>query len=28
LAEEPSNGDVIREIFRKANEQMKRMKND
>ena len=28
LAEEPSNGDVIREIFRKANEQMKRIKND
>ncbi len=28
LAEEPSNGDVIREIFRKANEQMKHLKND
>jgi len=28
LHEEPSNGDVIREIFRKANEQMQRMKND
>jgi len=28
LKEEPSNGDVIREIFRKANEQMLRMKND
>jgi len=26
LDEEPSNGDVIREIFRKANEQMKKMK--
>jgi predicted metal-dependent enzyme (double-stranded beta helix superfamily) len=28
LKEEPSNGDVIRDIFRKANEQMRRMKND
>ncbi|WP_445956258.1 hypothetical protein [Yeosuana sp.] len=28
LKEEPSNGDVIREIFKKANEQMLRMKND
>lgn len=28
LDEEPSNGDVIREIFRKANEQMLRMKKD
>ncbi|MFI0430692.1 hypothetical protein [Mariniflexile sp. HMF6888] len=28
LIEEPSNGDVIRDIFKKANEQMRRMKND
>lgn len=28
LIEEPSNGDVIRNIFKKANEQMRRMKND
>lgn len=28
LEEEPSNGDVIRNIFKKANEQMLRMKND
>lgn len=28
LAEEPSNGDVIRNIFKKANEQMLRNKND
>ena len=28
LIEEPSNGDVIRNIFKKANEQMQRMKND
>lgn len=28
LAEEPSNGEVIRNIFKKANEQMLRMKND
>ncbi|MDB9961179.1 hypothetical protein OAD62_03705 [Oceanihabitans sp.] len=28
LTEEPSNGDVIRNIFKKANEQMRRMKND
>ncbi|WNH10317.1 hypothetical protein [Thalassobellus suaedae] len=28
LKEEPSNGDVIRNIFKKANEQMRRMKND
>jgi len=28
LKEEPSNGEVIREIFRKANEQMLRMKSD
>jgi len=28
LKEGPSNGDVIREIFRKANEQMRRMKDD
>ncbi|MEX2371987.1 MAG: hypothetical protein WD578_13365 [Bacteroidales bacterium] len=28
LNEEPSNGDVIRDIFKKANEQMLRMKND
>ena len=28
LKEEPSNGDVIRDIFMKANEQMRRMKND
>ena len=28
LTEEPSNGDVIRNIFKKANEQMLRMKND
>ena len=28
LIEEPSNGDVIRNIFKKANEQMLRMKND
>ena len=28
LKEEPSNGDVIRNIFTKANEQMLRMKND
>ncbi|MFH4965401.1 hypothetical protein V8G69_10390 [Gaetbulibacter sp. M235] len=28
LNEEPSNGDVIRNIFKKANEQMRRMKND
>jgi len=28
LTEEPSNGDVIRNIFKKANEQMRRMKNN
>lgn len=28
LDEEPSNGEVIRNIFKKANEQMRRMKND
>lgn len=28
MIEEPSNGDVIRNIFKKANEQMRRMKND
>jgi predicted metal-dependent enzyme (double-stranded beta helix superfamily) len=28
LDEEPSNGEVIRNIFKKANEQMLRMKND
>lgn len=28
LIEEPSNGDVIRNIFKKANEQMRRMQND
>jgi predicted metal-dependent enzyme (double-stranded beta helix superfamily) len=28
LKEEPSNGEVIRDIFRKANEQMRKMKND
>ena len=28
LKEEPSNGDVIRNIFKKANEQMRRMKNN
>ncbi len=28
LKEEPSNGEVIRNIFKKANEQMRRMKND
>lgn len=28
MIEEPSNGDVIRDIFKKANEQMLRMKND
>jgi predicted metal-dependent enzyme (double-stranded beta helix superfamily) len=28
LMEEPSNGEVIRNIFKKANEQMQRMKND
>jgi predicted metal-dependent enzyme (double-stranded beta helix superfamily) len=28
LNEEPSNGEVIRAIFKKANEQMLRMKND
>jgi predicted metal-dependent enzyme (double-stranded beta helix superfamily) len=28
LDEGPSNGDVIKDIFRKANEQMLRMKND
>lgn len=28
LNEEPSNGEVIRNIFKKANEQMLRMKND
>jgi len=28
LTEEPSNGDVIQNIFKKANEQMRRMKND
>ncbi|WP_019669720.1 hypothetical protein [Eudoraea adriatica] len=28
LNEEPSNGEVIRNIFNKANEQMRRMKND
>lgn len=28
LHEEPSNGDVIRNIFKKANEQMHRLKND
>tara|TARA_R110000744_G_scaffold338313_1_gene443510 strand:- start:74 stop:826 length:753 start_codon:yes stop_codon:yes gene_type:complete len=28
LEEEPSNGDVIRGIFREANEQMQRIKND
>ena len=28
LEEEPSNGEVIRNIFKKANEQMRRMKND
>jgi len=28
LEEKPSNGDVIRNIFKKANEQMRRMKND
>lgn len=28
LIEEPSNGDVIRNIFKKANEQMRKMKND
>ena len=28
LTEEPSNGDVIRNIFKTANEQMRRMKND
>jgi len=28
LIEEPSNGDVIRNIFKKANEQMRRIRND
>ncbi len=28
LTEEPSNGEVIRNIFKKANEQMLRLKND
>jgi predicted metal-dependent enzyme (double-stranded beta helix superfamily) len=28
LEEEPSNGDVIRDIFKKANEQMRKLKND
>lgn len=28
LAEEPSNGEVIRDMFKKANEQMHRLKND
>ena len=28
LEEEPSNGDVIRNIFKKANEQMLKMRND
>ncbi|MEZ4810910.1 MAG: hypothetical protein R2819_11185 [Allomuricauda sp.] len=28
LKEEPSNGEVIRDIFRKANEQMRNMKNE
>lgn len=28
LDEQPSNGDVIRDIFKKANEQMRRMKNE
>ncbi|UKM64034.1 hypothetical protein GSB9_00581 [Flavobacteriaceae bacterium GSB9] len=28
LTEEPSNGDIIRNIFKTANEQMRRMKND
>ena len=28
LKEEPSNGEVIRNIFKKANEQMRRMQND
>lgn len=28
LEEEPSNGEIIRNIFKKANEQMRRMNND